>query len=401
MAYYQFPSGFLWGAATSSYQVEGNIFHNDWAFEATRHRVPAAGKAVDFYQRFEEDFSIARELGHTAHRLSLEWSRIQPEEHWFDAEVIRYYKRMLVSLRDKGIKTVVTLHHFTNPEWFYKKGGWLQPDAASLFNAYVQAVVRELAGSVDYWITINEPLVFAYNGYVKGIWPPFQRSFAQAMKVVDRLKDAHLQAYRTIHECVPAAQVSFAKHIRTFRACPYGNIGQNHLLAYIRNALFNLEMIEWVLQRKAMDFIGLNYYTVDFIQASLSNMMGTECGHDHYRLKKNSLGWHVYPQGLALLLKRIGKYGLPVFITENGTTEQTDAAYQEYLTAHVGAVYDAVQSGVPVIGYLWWSLIDNFEWDKGYDAHFGLVSVDDALRRTIKPYASYYKDICMHNRLAV
>lgn len=396
-----FPSGFLWGAATSSYQVEGNIYHNDWAYESARQRIPAAGRAVDFYQRYEDDFTTAKTLGHTAHRFSLEWSRIQPEEHWFDAEAIQYYKQMLVSLRAKGMKSVVTVHHFTNPEWFYKKGGWLHPDAVLLFNAYVRAVVKELASLVDYWITINEPLVFAYNGYVKGIWPPFQHSFSQAMKVAARLKEAHLSAYRCIHEAIPGAQVSFAKHVRVFRACRRGNIGQNHLLAYIRNALFNLEMVEWAVQRKALDFIGLNYYTVDFIKSSLQDLSGKECGHNHYRLKKNSLGWYVYPQGLTALLKRFSRYGLPIFITENGTTEYTDDEYREYVKSHVSAVYEAVQSGVPVMGYLWWSLIDNFEWDKGYDAHFGLVSVDGSLQRTIKPFAEYYKDICVHNRLSL
>lgn len=394
-----FPPNFLWGAATSSYQVEGNNEHNDWALAAQQGRVPACGRAVDFYNRFEEDFTLAQALGHNAHRFSLEWSRIQPEEHRFDPESIRQYRTMLLSLRERKIKTVLTLHHFTNPVWFYKKGGWLNPESVDSFGAYVKAIAREYASLVDYWITVNEPMVYVYNGYIKGIWPPFEKSLKKALAALKHLTRAHIQAYRIIHELRADAKVSFAKHVRVFKPCRSYNAGQNSLIAFVRNKIFNHRLIEYCLKEKALDFIALNYYTMDFVRWNFTRSGEAECTGAHHRLTKNSLGWYHYPEGLYALLMAMKQYRLPVFITENGTTETDAHAYRTYLLSHLRSVEKALSRGADIIGYLWWSLVDNFEWDKGYGAHFGLVSVDEHLNRSVKPFAHLYKDICMRNAL--
>ncbi len=397
MPSYHFPPNFLWGAATSSYQVEGNNERNDWALAAWQGKVPVCGRAVDFYNRFEEDFKTAQSLRHTAHRLSLEWSRIQPEAGRFDAEPVQQYKRMFLSLREKKIKTVVTLHHFTNPLWFYERGGWFNPESVDSFAAYVKAMTEEYAPLVDYWITINEPMVYVYNGYVKGVWPPFEKSLKKAVVVLTHLTQAHLEAYRIIHEARADTKVSFAKHVRVFNPCPSYNLGQNNLIAYLRNKIFNHRLLEYCRKKEALDFIALNYYTMDFVKWSLSRTAGIECTHSHRRLKKNSLGWYNYPEGLYALLMGMKRYRLPVFISENGTSETDDRAYRAYLLSHIQAVGKALDKGVDIIGYLWWSLIDNFEWDKGYHAHFGLFSVDEHLQRIPKPFAYLYRDVCARN----
>ncbi len=160
MPSFSFPPGFFWGASTSSYQVEGNNNNNDWFLWEVEGKVAfSCGRAADSYQRFEEDFQLAKFLGHNSHRFSLEWSRIQPHEKEFNKKEIEHYRQVIYSLLEKDIQPIVTLHHFTNPLWFYQKGCWVNPYSSDYFARYVEKISRELSGLVKYWITINEPLV--------------------------------------------------------------------------------------------------------------------------------------------------------------------------------------------------------------------------------------------------
>ncbi|MBU1871859.1 MAG: family 1 glycosylhydrolase, partial [Candidatus Omnitrophica bacterium] len=172
-----FPKNFLWGAATSAYQVEGGNINNDWYFWGNEKKTPArCAKAVDSYNRFEEDFDLAGQLGHNAQRISLEWSRIEPQENQFNQEEIEHYRKVLLSLKARGIKAVLTLHHFTNPLWFAKKGGWQNKKACDYFLRYVEKIVGALCENVKFWVTINEPMVYIHLSYIKGIWPPQEKS---------------------------------------------------------------------------------------------------------------------------------------------------------------------------------------------------------------------------------
>ena len=399
MAVFRFPDGFLWGSATSAYQVEGGIVRNDWAWYAQQGRVPYAGQAVDFYQRYREDVALIHSLKQNAHRFSLEWSRIQPEAGVFDEDALAHYRQILMALREKGIKTVLTLHHFTNPLWFQKAGGWEGRKAVQYFQAYADRVAREFSSLVDYWITINEPLVFLYNGYLKGIWPPHKRSLSDAWRVWGHLQEAHDAAYAIIHGYAPGTQVSIAKHLRLFVPCSRGNVGQNHLPAFVRNRLFNRKFLETCLKHRTLDFIGVNYYTVDFLRWSLHSAVGDVCQSRHHPFSKNTLGWYDHPEGLYLVLKMVGGYGLPVFITENGTTQTNDQDYREYLCRHIQSVARALLLDIRIIGYLWWSLIDNFEWDQGYTAYFGLCRADSEGKRIPRPFADVYRRICGDNAI--
>ena len=394
------PERFFWGCATSSYQVEGGNINNDWYIWGKNLKIPyRCGQAVDSYHRFQEDFDLINSLGHTAHRFSLEWSRIQPQQNQFNDQEIQHYKKVISSLKERNIKTIVTLHHFTNPIWFYENGCWLNPKACEYFAEYVNKVSKEFSYLVDYWITINEPLVYIYNSYIKGIWPPGEKSLSKASIALKNLTQAHLKAYDIIHNNCKEARVSIAKHMRIFSPCFRYNLGQNSIPAFIRNKVFNFKLLKFLVSKKSLDFIGLNYYTKDFVRFSLGNIFGKDCSSLHHKCRRNSLGWHVFPEGIFNILINLKRFNLPIIITENGTSEKENLLYEDYLKSHLFYLAKATGKGVNVIGYLWWSLIDNFEWERGFNAKFGLLAVDKNLNRSIKPFAYVYKEICANNRI--
>ena len=395
-----FPEGFLWGSATSSYQVEGQNINNDWHLWEKDSKVPyACGKAVDSYHRFQEDFDLIKSLGQNVHRLSLEWSRIQPARNQFNDVEIQHYRKVISSLKERNIKTIVTLHHFTNPLWFYQNDCWLNPQAPDYFLDYVNKVTNEFSDLVDYWITINEPIVYVYNSYIRGVWPPGEKSLKKTLAVVKNITKAHLRAYDVIHNNCKQARVSIAKNMRIFSPCFNFNLGQNSIPVFIRNELFNFKFLKFLMKKKALDFIGLNYYTKDFVRFSLSNIFGKDCSSLHHKCRRNSLGWNVYPEGIYKILMNLKGLNLPIIITENGTTEKEDSLYEDYLKKHLFYIGKTLQKRVNVIGYLWWSTIDNFEWEQGFNAKFGLFAVDKDLNRQIKPFAYIYKDICNKNMI--
>ena len=379
----EFPKDFLWGAATSAYQVEGDNFNSDWwQWEKTRPGIVSSGWACRHYQYFREDFALAKSLGHNSHRFSLEWSRIQPEPDKFSEIEIDHYIQVIDYLRSLGIEPIVTLHHFTNPLWFSKIGGWENPQAGQYFLAYAQKVIQALYGKVKYWVTINEPMVYAYYSYLTGEWPPQKKSPAMANKVINNLVEAHIRTYRLIHSFYKKNKlidpsVSIAQSMIAFVACQKSL--RNNLAVYLRNRVFNFRLIEQLSRKKCLDFVGMNYYTRHLIDTrgwSWEELLGNTCTKKHDTLPKNSLGWEIYPQGLYDLMVALKKYKLPVFILENGICCDDDQLRWEYIRRHLKKVHEAMDSGIKVIGYLYWSLLDNFEWDKGFAPRFGLCAVD-------------------------
>jgi beta-glucosidase len=395
-----FPKNFLWGSATSSYQVEGANANNDWYAWEEQGKVPYRSlDAADSYRRFEEDFDLIKALGQNCHRLSLEWSRIEPAKERDNEIELLHYQQVLSSLKERNINSIVTLHHFTNPLWFYQDNCWLNPKASEYFANYVTKVAQKLSGLVDYWITINEPLVYVYNAYVRGIWPPGEKSLKKAQVVLDNLAKAHCLAFDILHKICPSTPVSIAHNMRIFTPCSFLNLGQNLIPALVRDRLFNINLLEVLIRKKCLDFIGLNYYTRDFVRFSFSQSFGTDCKAGHHKDRKNSLGWNVFPQGLFTMLMRLKRYNLPIIITENGTTEEKDALYEDYLKKHLFYAAKAIEKGAKVTGYLWWSLLDNFEWEYGFGPRFGLAAVGKDFKRAIKPFAYAYKHICETNRI--
>jgi len=204
----KFPNGFYWGTATSAYQVEGGI-RNDWSEAGKKYD---AGRACDHYNRFEEDFDLAKAMNNNAHRFSIEWARIEPEEGRFNQKEIEHYRRVILSLKERNLEPLVTLYHWTLPVWFIKKGHWLNLEAPEYFERFVERIVGEYKDLVKFWITINEPNVYVSHSFLKGDWPPFKKNWFTARKVLKQLSRAHKRAYQTIHRVSSFAEVGVAKN---------------------------------------------------------------------------------------------------------------------------------------------------------------------------------------------
>jgi len=180
----EFPKDFLWGAATSAYQVEGENSNSDWwEWEKRGRGKEPSGQACRHYELYKEDFDLAKSLNHNTHRLSVEWSRIEPQEGVFSDKELAHYQQVLTALRERNLKPLVTLHHFTNPVWFSRIGGWENKRSIDYFLRYTKRVVEALGNQVEYWMTINEPLVYAYHAYILGVWPPEKKSVFAARRV--------------------------------------------------------------------------------------------------------------------------------------------------------------------------------------------------------------------------
>ncbi len=396
----QFPKKFLWGAATAAYQVEGGNVGSDWWPWEKSAGNECSGPACRHYEMYDQDFDLAQGLGHNVHRFSIEWGRIEPEEGKFSREALNHYLAVLLALKARHIEPVVTLHHFTNPVWFAKLGGWEHPRAVRYFLRYTEFVVRALAQYVRIWITINEPTIYISHAYLFGIWPPQVKSLWRMLRVERRMVSAHLRAYRLIHkiyrqESLSGPRVSIAQHMMALVPCTPSL--KNRFAASLRHKLFNERLLSIFLRHKALDFIGVNYYSrqlVDVQKWGLRNLLSDTCKAGHHPVKKNSLGWDIYPEGLSQLLLKLKKYDLPLMITENGICTSDDAERWEFISAHLKSVYGAMERGVPVMGYLYWSLLDNFEWDKGFGPRFGLIDVDYAtFKRTVRQSALKFSQV--------
>jgi beta-glucosidase len=397
----QFPKTFLWGAATSSYQVEGDNANADWwewEKRAGKEQSAAACRHYDFY---EQDFDLAKSLNHNAHRLSIEWSRIEPVEGEFSDKEIKHYIDVITALKRRNIVPVVTLHHFTNPVWFAQKGSWVNKKSIERFLRYSDFVVRALAPHVHYWITINEPTIYLSHSFLFGTWPPQSKSYMQSKKVHDHLAWAHIECYRRIHQIykelsLPGPMVSISHHMSALVPCSLSL--KNRLAVALRDHLFNFEFLDKITAYKTLDFIGLNYYSrqlVDLKGWGIGNMVWDVCGHGHHPVRKNSLGWDIYPEGLYQVLKKLKRYDLPVVITENGICTLDDNQRWEFIDAHLRSVHRAMTEGVNVTGYLYWSLLDNFEWAEGYTPRFGLIGMDYATqKRTVRESARKFARVC-------
>jgi beta-glucosidase len=397
-----FPAHFLFGAATSAYQVEGNNRTSDWwTWEPRAGLREFSGDAARHYELFEQDFALAESLSHNAHRLSVEWGRVEPEEGKFSGAEIDHYRAVIRALVKRSINPVVTLHHFTNPSWFTGRGGWLRKDAPDYFRRYATTVVRALCDDVRLWVTFNEPMVLVYHSYVRGIWPPQERSFGKAERVIRNLAASHIGAYGSIRSIYAAENrtrpfISIAKNIRAF--LPFRSGLKNTFAARARNRLYNMRFIDTLVREKTLDFIGVNYYTRELAAWRGWGPKGFLFDFHSEKndpVEKNSLGWVVYPEGLCALLLSLKRYGLPVFILENGICTQDDDQRWRFIRGHLKSIHRAMEQGVKVMGYMYWSLLDNFEWHEGFGPRFGIVEVDyTTYTRTVRESGKRYADVC-------
>jgi beta-glucosidase len=282
----QFPAGFLWGTATSSHQVEGNNTNNQWwRFEQQPGKIwngDRSGLACNWWRNAEADFDLMQELGLSAHRLSVEWSRIEPAPGHFDHAAIDRYRALLDGLRRRGMAPMVTLHHFTNPLWLEDRGGWENPEVVTRFQHYVRFTVSALRDLCDTWVTINEPLVYVAQGWVRGIWPPEKISPLGVQRVFRHMLQAHGVAYQTIHACAPGAQVGYAMPVRVFQpADPQRWLDRKAagLKRYLAEHVWFMAAIDGKIRfpiwpstitttrcANSADFVGINFYTRDLVR---------------------------------------------------------------------------------------------------------------------------------------
>ncbi|MFF5289748.1 glycoside hydrolase family 1 protein [Paractinoplanes globisporus] len=387
-----FPDDFLWGSATSAHQVEGGNTNNDWwDFEhdpATAAR-ESSGDAIDHFHRYFEDFALLSALGHNAHRLSLEWSRIEPAPGEFSRAALAHYRRVLTALRDEGLTAFATLHHFTRPRWFAARGGWLAPDAAATFGRYCARVTAELGDLMPYVCTINEPQMIALHGYLEGYHPPGVTNPILWKRAGDALLEAHHTAVSAVR-ATSDAQVGLAVQLpllapaREDDAC----------VAFCEAMRY--EIVDRYLDGVDGDWLGVQYYRKQWVDPSSP----TRFAAPPPGTPLTQMGWAVHPDGLRQMLHRAARASLPLYVTENGIATTDDAERADYLATHLAALAQARAEGVDVRGYLHWSAFDNFEWSEGYRPRFGLIAVDrDTFTRTPKPSAYAYARVARTGRL--
>lgn len=410
-----FPPDFLWGTATSAYQVEGNNTNSDWhAWEmADPARIKGdagCGMSCNWWENAETDLDMAAAMGNNAHRLSLEWSRIEPEPSVFDATAIERYRAILEACHNRGLEPMVTLHHFSNPQWLAEKGDFNSEIIVDYFRRYTAKVVAELGDLVPKWITINEPITYAVMRYITREFPHAGRTGAGPFfEAVHNMLRCHAAAYHTIKEARPTALVGTANNMQIFEARPGGNAIDRWWVGQIRglyndswqDALHTGRYRGFVGSKRfknlagTYDFVGLNYYTRFYLRfPPPAGFVDREWGPEAV-VSDGDYG-EVYPRGLFQLIEHVWKrYGVPIYVTENGVPDAADRIRPAFLLDHLRQIWYAISFCYPVMGYYHWSLVDNFEWDRGWTQRFGLVALDPMTgEREWRPSAHLYREIC-------
>jgi len=421
-ATFKFIRGFLWGTATSSHQVEGNNSNNNWW---RREQEPGniinghkSGLACDWWGgRWQEDFDRAAEAGQNAHRLSIEWSRIQPSPDRWDEAALEHYRDMVRGTLERGMSPLVTLHHFTDPVWFSELGGWENPEAANLFEAYVRKVVEALKEYVNLWVTINEPNILAVFSCVYGIFPPGEKNLLKTVNVVKNLVSAHATAYHAIHKIQPTARVGLAHNYHSVQpaknwspldrwvAGTYAHLFNKMIPRACSTGVlkFPIQHVRIPQAKNTQDFLGINYYTRELI--AFNPLKPAELFGRRYPPPSADLSdtGHIanVPNGIFEALKWGLKFDLPIIITENGVEDADDDLRPSYLIQHLHQVWRALNFNYPIKGYFHWTLVDNFEWDRGWTQRFGLWELDEETQvRSKRTSAELYADICHLNGIS-
>jgi beta-glucosidase len=383
----RFPDGFLWGAATAAHQIEGNNVNNDWWRAEEGGLLPhRSGDACDSWNRWSQDIELLSQIGLNAYRLSIEWARVEPSPGHWDQAALDVYRRQLEGLKQAGIEPLVTLHHFTNPQWLAERGGWSNPDVVPRLANYADRVARQTSDLVKWWITINEPSILGLKGYIEGSWPPLRpmdlRGYVRLMRHAAR---GHVLARQALTSHRPDALVSMAFALWPMQALRWWS-PIDQAMARVGDWLWQGRVLSRALP--ALDWIGVNYYS--------RNLVGWPPAMRHLdSANRTDFGWEIYPQGLYDVLRRVGQYSKPVVITENGIADADDDQRPGYIVAHLRQMHRAIADGVDLRGYMHWSLLDNFEWAEGYEQHFGLATRD----RVLRPSASLYGGIARANAL--
>lgn len=442
-----FPQGFLWGAATSAYQIEGSPLA-DGAGPSNWHRFThtpghvsgsdTGDLACDHYRRWRDDILLMKQLGLKAYRFSLAWSRIVPDGTGsVNRKGLDFYRRLIDTLNDEGIEPFVTLHHWDLPAVLEDQGGWSQRDSAQWFAGYAEQVFKAFNGQVRFWSTFNEPWVIVDAGYLHTVHPPALGSVQHAARAAHNLLRAHgaaVQAFRAVGSGQIGLVVNLEpKYAATHEPDDVAAMARMHSYMncqFLDPALLGSYPIQldevygtgWQQQfppadmetiHQPIDFLGINYYSRGIVH---NDPTATPFGASPVRPERveyTDMGWEVFPEGLRICLLWVQKrYGnIPLYITENGAAFADppvqdgcihDPRRMAYYRLHLQSALDALRKGVPLRGYFAWSLLDNFEWTAGYSKRFGLIGVDYITQaRTLKDSALFYRRVIESNGQAI
>lgn len=407
-----FSKKFLWGASVAAHQVEGNN-HNQWTVwehKNARKLADTAEKRIgwypawsrvkrtatnpknyvseglaDHFNRYEEDLAFLTDMNMNAFRFGVEWARIEPEDGVWNEAAIEHYRKYIRAIKKRGVEPVMTLFHFTLPVWFAEKGGFEKLTNVHYFVRFARKVMHELGSEVKIIITVNEPEVYATQSYATGQWPPATKNWFKALLVVNHQIIAHNQIARMIHRMKKGHLVSIAKH--SLQIHPATDSFLDKLAARFLQYVNDYYILNRVVG--TCDFLGVNYYQSLWVH----NFMFRDA-HG-----KNDLGWPMNPADIQSVLERLhGRYKLPLLITENGVADGEDQYREMWIKETVKGMEAAMENDVPLMGYLHWSLMDNFEWAFGRWPRFGLVAVDyetgeRKLRKSAVWFAGFLKQL--------
>ncbi|MCX7679850.1 MAG: GH1 family beta-glucosidase [Spirochaetes bacterium] len=436
----KFPKGFLWGTATSAYQIEGAwnedgkgpSIWDDFTHKGGKvHNNETGDVACDHYHRYKEDVMLIKKLRCKAYRFSISWPRILPEGRGrVNQKGIDFYKKLVDELRKRNIEPFVTLYHWDLPLALEKQGGWTKRFISDAFEEYTHVIVRALKDSVVYWMTLNEPLIIYGAGYFVGVHAPGYKSFMKAVKVIHNLLLSHAKSYRCIKSIAPNAKVGIVNASspvfgETEKDAKAAQLAEAFTQRIFLDPIFKgkypeliekkLRMVNWdikgddfALIKNTADFLGVNNYTRMVVKKSILPVPGFTIVQPK-SANVTAMGWEIYPEGIYRLCTWIrDEYGNPpVYITENGAAfddvvnkkgEIRDEKRIEFLKSYLMYVHKAIQEGCNVKGYFVWSLMDNFEWAEGYSKRFGIVYVDyPTQKRIIKESGKWYAKVCRSN----
>jgi len=438
-----FPDGFVWGAATASYQIEGAVREDGrgpsiWDVFSHTPGKTANGDtgdvAVDHYHRWRQDIDLMRELGLGAYRFSVAWPRVIPNGVGaVNQKGLDFYDRLVDGLLEAGIEPWLTLYHWDLPQALAEEGGLTHRDIAGAFGEYTEAVTRRLGDRVGNWITINEPFVAAFLGYWWGVHAPGETSRAAGLAAAHNLLRMHGTAMDVIRDTVPDARAGITLNLspvytlfdteadeeevsirdgvanRWFLDPVFRGEYPDDIVRRYGDDMPEIEPEDMALISRPTDFLGINYYNPTYVKADDDAPFGQ--GPAWPEGERTATGWLVEPRGLTDLLDRVHRDYSPreIYITENGAAYDDEPPLEgrlhdprriAYYHGHLDACLDAIGAGVPLKGYFAWSLMDNFEWAEGYSKRFGIVYVDYATQeRTRKDSARWYANVIQDNAL--
>ena len=418
----KFPDKFLFGTAVASYQVEGGIYNNDWTIWENKSNsvcVEPCNEACKHYELLDQDIELLKEFGIKAFRFSIEWSRIEPTEGNFDTDAINHYVEKAKKLIAKNITPIITFHHFTTPEWLYKKDSWLNPNADNYFDNYVEKLMQYLPNEIEYFNTINEPGIFAFFGYFStNKFPPGIANESKFIQASENIMSAHKKALKTIKKYNQNAKVGMTHALQEWE-----DDDNNKLKEYLK---YHLED-KFLDASVDDDFIGLQTYTIvrypkniflkifnslllnigfirKFILPRIIQIFAGRNGAITRESRITKMGYEYRPEAVLYNLRRLNKIfpDKEIFITENGIATDNDDERIEFVTTVLQDVHRFQAEHNNVIGYLYWSLLDNFEWDLGYQMNFGLVEVNrETYERIPHKSASWFGNISSSNILSI